>query len=385
MRVFSKKDKLRKVFLISVLALTSLIIVSASNSEVLACSRSGNSGGPNPDTGGALDGNYQFVKTDSSGTVLAVSYGTNTVGSAPSGGNVWSNNGTWGNVQVGGSIKSESSGNIYYPPGCSPTTTTTSTTTTTTTTTTPVTTTTTTSPATTTTTTLAKTTTSCSRSGNSGGPNPDTGGALVAGYQYVKTDSTGIVLTVSYGSNNVGQGVSGGNIWSNNGAWGNVQVGGSIKSENSGNIYYPPGCTPPITTSTVTTTTSSTTTTSTTTTTIKPASSTTVQPIVNTAINSGSASTTTTIATLFDDGSEQQEVIADITLQKSSNNYLIRVTSNQEKTAVEIIARKKGAKNIIWKLVTDSNGAKQILTSRNLKGFTLALRIDGETIDTAKG
>ena len=383
MRVFSKQVKHRKVFFISLLALTSLIIVSASNSEVLACSRSGNSSGPNPDTGGALDGNYQFVKTDSSGTVLAVSYGTNTVGSAPSGGNVWSNNGTWGNVQVGGSIKSESSGNIYYPPGCSPTTTTTSTTTTTTTTTTtPVTTTTTTTPATTTTTTLAKTTTSCSRSGNSGGPNPDTGGALVAEYQYVKTDSTGIVLTVSYGSNNVGQGVSGGNIWSNNGAWGNVQVGGSIKSENSGNIYYPPGCTPPITTSTVTTTTTSTTTTSTT---IKPASSTTVQPIVNTAINSGSASTTTTIDTLFDDGSEQQEVIADISLQKSSNNYLIRITSNQEKTAVEIIARKKGAKNIIWKLVTDSNGAKRILTSRNLKGFTLALRIDGETIDTAKG
>ena len=239
-----------------------------------------------------------------------------------------------------------------------------------------------------TTTTLAKTTTTCSRSSNSGGPNPDTGGALVAGYQYIKTDSTGIVLAVSYHTNHVGQGVSGGNIWSNNGAWGNVQVGGSIKSENSGNIYYPPGCTPPITTSTVTTTTSSTTTTSTsttTTTTIKPASSTTVQPIVNTAINSGSASTTTTIDTLFDDGSEQQEVIADITLQKSSNNYLIRITSNQEKTAVEIIARKKGAKNIIWKLVTDSNGAKRILTSRNLKGFTLALRIDGETIDTAKG
>ena len=118
---------------------------------------------------------------------------------------------------------------------------------------------------TTTTTTLAKTTTTCSRSSNSGGPNPDTGGALVAGYQYIKTDSTGIVLAVSYHTNHVGQGVSGGNIWSNNGAWGNVQVGGSIKSENSGNIYYPPACTPPITTSTVTTTTTTTSSTTTTT------------------------------------------------------------------------------------------------------------------------
>ena len=111
---------------------------------------------------------------------------------------------------------------------------------------------------TTTTTTLAKTTTTCSRSSNSVF-HPDTGGALVAGYQYIKTDSTGIVLAVSYHTNHVGQGVSGGNIWSNNGAWGNVQVGGSIKSENSGNIYYPPACTPPGT-STVTTATTTTTT-----------------------------------------------------------------------------------------------------------------------------
>ena len=257
----------------AVIVVTSFLVISAPDSTVLACSRSGNSGGPNPDTGGALDGNYQFVKTDSSVTVLAISYGTNTVGTAPSGGNVWSNNGTWGNVQVGGSIKSESSGNIYYPPGCSPTTTTT----------------------TTTTTTLPPTTTS--------------------------------------------------------------------------------------TTSTTTTTTIPKTTT--TSTTVAPKVTTTVQPTSSTVVISGQV-TTTTMAVVVDDGVEEGEVVADISLQKSGNSYMIRVTSNREKTQMQIIARKKGSKNIVWTLTTDGNGAKGILTSRNLKGFTLALRVDGETVDTAK-
>jgi hypothetical protein len=87
---------------------------------------------------------------------------------------------------------------------------------------------------------------------------------------------------------------------------------------------------------------------------------------------------------VVDDGVEEGEVVADISLQKSGNSYLIRVASNREKTQMQIIARKKGFKNVVWTLLTDGNGAKNILTSRNLKGFTLALRVDGETVDTAK-
>ena len=267
----------KKISISIVLMFLSIAIFSLQGSIVSACSRSGNGGGPNPDTGAALDGNYQFVKTDSSGTVLSVSYGTNTVGAQPAGGNVWSNNGIWGNVQVGGSIKSESGGNFYYPPGCSPTTTTTTSV----------------APTTTTTTTVAPTTT---------------------------TTST-------------------------------------------------------------TTNTSSTTTTSTT---VAPKTTTTVQTTSNTVAVSGQV-TTTTIALVIDDGEEQSEIVADISLKKSGGTYNIRVSSNREKTVMQIIARKKGAKNIEWTLTTDGNGAKSILTSRNLKGFTLALRVDGETIDTAKG
>lgn len=241
----------------------------------------------------------------------------------------------------------------------------------------------------------------CSRSGNGGGPNPDTGAPLNGNYQFVKTDSSGTVLSVSYGTNTVGAQPAGGNVWSNNGIWGNVQVGGSIKSESGGNFYYPPGCSPtttttvaPTTTTTSTSTTSTTTTTvvpttsttstSTTATTVAPKTTTTVQSTTNTVAVSGQV-TTTTIATVIDDGEEQSEIVADVSLLKFGSSYKISVNSNREKTVMQIIARKRGAKNIVWTLTTDDNGAKSILTSRNLKGFTLALRVDGETVDTAKG
>ncbi|GBL19251.1 hypothetical protein EMGBS3_09570, partial [Anaerolineaceae bacterium] len=79
-----------------------------------SCARSGNNG-TNPDTGGALKADFQYVSTDASGTVVAVSFTTPT--NYPFGGNRWSNNGAWGNVMVGGKIVSEG-GNYYYPPGC---------------------------------------------------------------------------------------------------------------------------------------------------------------------------------------------------------------------------------------------------------------------------
>ena len=61
------------------------------------------------------------------------------------------------------------------------------------------------------------------------------------------------------------------------------------------------------------------------------------------------------------------------------------LTRRYEEEEMQIIAKKKGKKNISWMLKTDDSGSKQILTSRSLKGFTISLRVDGETVDTAKG
>ena len=225
------------------------------------CARSGNNA-TNPDTGGGAKADYQYVSTDASGIVVEVSFTALT--SFPTGGNRWSNNGAWGNVVVGGKIVSDG-GNYYYPPGCEGSTPTSVPTT---------------SPATNTevpavpatapppalatntavpvvtntipventntqTPTPGPTATtppqSCARSGNNG-TNPDTGGALKGDYQYVSTDALGNVVAVSFTTPT--NFPFGGNRWSNNGAWGNVVVGGKIISAG-GNYYYPPGCEAP--------------------------------------------------------------------------------------------------------------------------------------------
>ena len=192
----------------------------------------------------------------------------------------------------------------------------------------------------------------CSRSGNSGGPNPDTGGALDGNYQFVKTDSNGTVLSVSYGTNTVGSAPSGGNVWSNNGAWGNVQVGGVIRNESSGNIYYPPGC-------------SSTTTTTTTTTTIP------------------KTSTTSTIPAVVDDG-ESEDDYADIGLRETGKKFDLRISSSFPETKMMLRAYKKGKKSITWSLTTNTNGNYRIITKRALKGFRLSLWIDGNKWDSLR-
>ncbi len=207
-----------------------------------ACARSGNNG-TNPDTGGALKGDYQYVSTDASGTVVAVSFTTPT--NFPFGGNRWSNNGAWGNVMVGGKIVSDG-GNYYYPPGCqtpstAPKTSVGSVTSTTTATSAPAASA---APTQKIVVVPAKTAApppACARSGNNG-TNPDTGGALKGDYQYVSTDASGTVVAVSFTTPT--NFPFGGNRWSNNGAWGNVMVGGKIISDG-GNYYYPPGCQAP--------------------------------------------------------------------------------------------------------------------------------------------
>ena len=92
-----------------------------------------------------------------------------------------------------------------------------------------------------------------------------------------------------------------------------------------------------------------------------------------------------TTVPVLDNGVEEVDLIADIQVTMSGSNYLMSVTSNRENTAMQIIAKKKGKKNISWMLKTDDSGSKKILTSRSLKGFTISLRVDGETVDTAKG
>jgi hypothetical protein len=106
---------LNRLVPISLIALSLSVVIPIANAE--GCSGAPSSNTRNPDTGAPLSEGQQFFVTNQSGgpngTVLLVTavYSTNP------GGSVWSNNGAWGTVVVGGTLVMGAS-HTYYPPGC---------------------------------------------------------------------------------------------------------------------------------------------------------------------------------------------------------------------------------------------------------------------------
>jgi len=81
-----------------------------------------------------------------------------------------------------------------------------------------------------------------------------------------------------------------------------------------------------------------------------------------------------------DDG-EEMELAASLTVTKQSNKYLIKVDSNIAGGTFSLVATKKGSKSISFKVATDDAGSYALRTTRNLKGFLLVLKYNGELLD----
>jgi hypothetical protein len=96
----------------------------------------------------------------------------------------------------------------------------------------------------------------------------------------------------------------------------------------------------------------------------------------NTAPASGKKKT----AVVEDEGQEM-ELAASLTVTKQSNKYLIKVDSNIADGTFSLVATKKGAKSISFKVGTDDAGSYALRTTRNLKGFLLVLKYNGELLD----
>ena len=87
-------------------------------------------------------------------------------------------------------------------------------------------------------------------------------------------------------------------------------------------------------------------------------------------------SVTTVQEAIEDDGVEDD--YAELSVRSSSGKYDIRISSSYAETNVVIKARKLGSRVIVWNAVTSAEGARRILTSRNLSGYTLTLLIEEE-------
>ena len=84
------------------------------------------------------------------------------------------------------------------------------------------------------------------------------------------------------------------------------------------------------------------------------------------------------------DGSEEEPVATLAVTKKSNGKYQIRINSNVAEEQFIITATKKGSKAVTYKATTNDSGDVIILTSRNLSGFTVTLRLNGEYMDKEK-
>lgn len=89
---------------------------------------------------------------------------------------------------------------------------------------------------------------------------------------------------------------------------------------------------------------------------------------------------------LESDGEEIEEPpVAELAAKReSSGKYLISIKSNIYEDQLVVKATKKGAKLILFKVLTNGNGKAAIRTTRNLVGYKLNLYIDDLFLDSVK-
>jgi hypothetical protein len=84
---------------------------------------------------------------------------------------------------------------------------------------------------------------------------------------------------------------------------------------------------------------------------------------------------------ITDDDGQEMELSATLNVTKQGSKYLIKVDSNIAGGSFSLVATKKGSKSISFKVGTDYAGSYALRTTRNLKGYLLVLKYNGELLD----
>ena len=92
------------------------------------------------------------------------------------------------------------------------------------------------------------------------------------------------------------------------------------------------------------------------------------------------------VITLESDGEEiDSPPAADISVKReSSGKYLISLDSNIYEDTLMVRAFKKGSKVVVYRVTTNIDGLAAIRTSRNLRGFKLAVYVGDNFLDSIK-
>ena len=112
----------------------------------------------------------------------------------------------------------------------------------------------------------------------------------------------------------------------------------------------------------------------------------TTMPLTAETVSSGTQrAAAPAITPVIDVEGVEEDPAAELTVKKdSTGRYIMTITSNIIEDVLTITATRKGYKTISFKATTNENGSSILRTTRNLAGFKLVLRFDGDIMDSAK-
>jgi len=114
-------------------------------------------------------------------------------------------------------------------------------------------------------------------------------------------------------------------------------------------------------------------------------SSNTVLPTIETASAQIKIETITAIAPIAEQILEEVKVVGSVSLKtRSAKATVLTLDIDASKVKVQVVATKKGSKTLTQTVSTDIDGNRSVKFNKDLKGFTIKIIVDGQTLDTIK-
>jgi hypothetical protein len=92
------------------------------------------------------------------------------------------------------------------------------------------------------------------------------------------------------------------------------------------------------------------------------------------------SSTTTTVWVDENDGDVIDDY-AELIINKSGSRYFIEIDSSFPSQNMLVRARIGSRRSVVWNIITNTNGYRRIITTRNLAGYSISLWMNGERYD----
>jgi len=114
-------------------------------------------------------------------------------------------------------------------------------------------------------------------------------------------------------------------------------------------------------------------------------SSNTVLPTIETASAQIKIETITAIEPIAEQILEEVKVVGSVSLKtRSAKATVLTLDIDASKVKVQVVATKKGSKTLTQTVSTDIDGNRSVKFNKDLKGFTIKIIVDGQTLDTIK-